>query len=102
MKKIFLSVLVILFSAFWTAQAVARCAYYGPPYNAYRCMPDKAGTPKAKRGGGTGGKVFKKMEENEKECGYFDPGCQKQKRGPSPDAEGGEEYEGGDEGEEDQ
>lgn len=93
MKKIFFPILVLVLSAFWTASAAARCAYYGPPYNAYRCMPDKPGTPKAKRGGGTGGKVFKKMEENEKECGYFDPGCQKQKRTqPAPEENEPEEH----------
>jgi hypothetical protein len=48
-----------------SATAEARCGYY-VGYG-YRCFGDK---------GGTGGKAFKKMDENSKKCGYFDPGCQ--------------------------
>lgn len=98
MKKLFLLILVILFSAFWTVQAMARCGYYVGW--GYRCFPDRPGETKAKRGGGTGGKVFKKMEENEKECGYFDPGCQSRKRNSPPEVEE-EESDSGDEEEED-
>lgn len=44
----------------------ARCGYYAG--YGYRCFGDK---------GGTGGKVFKQMDENSQKCGYWDPGCTK-------------------------
>ena len=95
MKKILLSILVIFLTSFFSAQTLARCGYYVGW--GYRCFPDKPGETKAKRGGGTGGKVFKKMEENEKECGYFDPGCQRQKKSAPPAEEEEHEYEETDE-----
>lgn len=56
----------------------ARCAYYAG--YGYRCFGDK---------GGTGGKVFKEMEENEKKCGYWDPGCTKSNPGTGTQAPAG-------------
>ncbi len=44
----------------------ARCGYYAG--YGYRCFGDE---------GGTGGKAFKQMDENTKNCGYWDPGCTK-------------------------
>ncbi len=43
MKKIFLSIAVVFLTTFFAAQAFARCAYYGPPFNEYRCFGDKPG-----------------------------------------------------------
>lgn len=49
MKKILLCVLVASFAVFLGVQAFARCAYYGPPFNEYRCFGDKKGTQSGKR-----------------------------------------------------
>lgn len=43
MKKIFLSILVVSFASFLSTQVFARCQYWGPPINQYRCLPDKPG-----------------------------------------------------------
>lgn len=41
MKKLFLVLIPSLI--FFSAQAFARCQYWGPPINQYRCLPDKLG-----------------------------------------------------------
>jgi hypothetical protein len=64
MQKMIL--IAILMTCCASATAHARCGYY-VGYG-YRCFGDK---------GGTGGKAFKKMDENTKKCGYWDPGCQR-------------------------
>ena len=61
--------MTLIGACFFSPAAQAGCGYY-VGYG-YRCFGDK---------GGTGGKAFKKMDENSKKCGYFDPGCQSEKR----------------------
>lgn len=45
MKKTILLIVVVSFASFLSAQALARarCQYWGPPINQYRCLPDKPG-----------------------------------------------------------
>lgn len=61
-------------------EAGTRCGYYAG--YGYRCFGDQ---------GGTGGKVFKEMDDNTKKCGYSDPGCQRRqaKQKPTPESEQG-------------
>lgn len=69
MKKLFLFLPVVLLANFIPSISQARCGYYAGI--GYHCYGDQ---------GGTGGEVFKQMDENTKNCGYFDPGCQKVKK----------------------
>lgn len=54
MKKLFLVVLIPALALLFSAQAFARCQYWGPPINQYRCLPDKPGEApqQSKKGGG--------------------------------------------------
>lgn len=66
MKKIIVFIFVIFLGCLLSSLSEAKCGYYAG--YGYRCFGDE---------GGTGGKVFKQMDENTKKCGYWDPGCQK-------------------------
>lgn len=66
-------IIIALGFFFLNTAAHARCGYYAG--YGYRCFGDK---------GGTGGKAFKEMDKNSKACGYFDPGCQRNKQKPAP------------------
>lgn len=46
MKKTFLPMLAVMAAVFFAAEASARCQYWGPPINQYRCLPDKPGEGK--------------------------------------------------------
>lgn len=43
MKKIFLVFLIAALGFLFSARGFARCQYWGPPINQYRCLPDKPG-----------------------------------------------------------
>ncbi|MDO8526254.1 MAG: hypothetical protein Q7T03_01045 [Deltaproteobacteria bacterium] len=51
MKKIFWVFAILLSALFSTESAFARCQYWGPPINQYRCLPDKPGQAVSKKKG---------------------------------------------------
>ncbi len=54
MKNLILVGLLFIPASFVGSSAFARCQYWGPPINQYRCLPDRPGEGgKAKKGGET-------------------------------------------------
>lgn len=68
MKKLFIVILIPALTFLFSAQASARCQYWGPPINQYRCLPDKPGQEAHK----SKGVEPSKKEESDSGCRQLD------------------------------